>query len=112
MDFWASWCMPCRSQMKPAAQLREEYRGKDVAFVYLAVHDKEAEWQKAAQEEGLDKGESYFILNSKNSNLLNKLQVKLIPRYLLLDKNGKLVADNAPRPSDKRIRELIDRYLK
>ena len=112
VDFWASWCMPCRSQMKPAAQLREEYRGKDVAFVYLAVHDKEAEWQKAAQEEGLDKGESYFILNSKNSNLLNKLQVKLIPRYLLLDKNGKLVADNAPRPSDKRIRELIDRYLK
>ncbi|EKU87664.1 TlpA family protein disulfide reductase [Bacteroides oleiciplenus] len=112
IDFWASWCVPCRKEMEPASELRKQYEGKDVVFVYLAYNDTENSWEKAVREEKLSTIEtSYFILNSKNSKMLENIDLRLIPRYIIIDKNGKLVEMNAPRPSDKRIKTTLNKYL-
>lgn len=112
IDFWASWCVPCRKEMEPASELRKQYLGKDVVFVYLAYNDTESSWRKAVQEEKLSTVETnYFILNSKNSKMLENIDLRLIPRYIIIDKNEKLVEMNAPRPSDKRIKTTLNKYL-
>lgn len=112
IDFWASWCVPCRKEMKPATELRKLYKGKDVVFVYLAYNDTESSWEKAAREEELSTIETnYFILNSKNSKILKNLNLELIPRYIIIDRNGSLVEMNAPRPSDKNIKTTLNKYL-
>lgn len=98
--------------MEPASELRKQYEGKDVVFVYLAYNDTENSWEKAVREEKLSTIEtSYFILNSKNSKMLENIDLRLIPRYIIIDKNGKLVEMNAPRPSDKRIKTTLNKYL-
>lgn len=112
IDFWASWCVPCREEMEPAAALREQYKGKDVVFVYLAYKDTETSWKKAAEQEGLKElSTNYFIVNPKNSKMLELIKLELIPRYILFDKYGKLVEMNAPRPSSKEITATLNSYL-
>ena len=112
IDFWASWCVPCRKEMEPASELRKQYEGKDAVFVYLAYNDTENSWEKAVQEEKLSTiATNYFILNSKNCKMLEDINLRLIPRYIVIDKNGKLVEMNAPRPSDKRIKATLNKYL-
>lgn len=81
VDFWASWCVPCREEMIPSAKLREQYKGKDIIFLYLAYNDTENSWKKAIKKEGLHGIDTnYFITNSKNSKVLEKIKLELIPR--------------------------------
>lgn len=113
VDFWASWCVPCREEMAPAAKLRELYKEKDVVFVYLAYNDTKSSWKKATEQEKLSNiGNNFIITNSKNSNILEKIKLELIPRYIIFDKQGNLSEMNAPRPSDKNIATTLDKYLK
>lgn len=113
VDFWASWCHPCREEMPFSKHLREYYKQKNVVFIYLAINDKFENWEIAIKEEGLESFQnSYFITNPKNSKLIDELGINSIPRFLLYDKTGKLVNDNAPRPSDTEIKQEINKYLK
>lgn len=112
VDFWASWCAPCRAEMPEAKQLRESYKDKDVVFVYLAVNDKEQNWRQAVKDCQTDYlGDNYFVSNTSTADLLKEIKFNTIPRLLLYDKNGKLVDTDAPRPSSEQIQPLIDKYL-
>ena len=111
LDFWASWCAPCRAEMEPAITLRKNLKDKNVAFVYLAFNDTEDKWKKAVAEEGLeDIKTNYFIMNSKNSKFLENISLSLIPRYLIIDKDGQIAELNAPRPSGD-AKRVIEKYL-
>jgi len=84
-----------------------------VAFIYLALNDKESSWKKAVEQEGLSEiPNNFFITNSKNSKIVEQLKLQLIPRYIIFDKQGNIVEMNAPRPSDQQVIATIDKYLK
>ncbi len=112
VDFWASWCVPCREEIPASFVLHDELKNEEIVFVYLAYNDVEDSWRKTTQSLGLNRmKDSYWIENSKSSVFLRDLSLNLIPRYLIFDKNGELVEDNAPRPSSAEIRDLLKRYL-
>ena len=113
LDFWASWCAPCKRSMPEAKQLREEYKDKDVVFIYLAFNDEKIRWKAADSEHEVSYlSESYFITNSKTAQMIIDLKVRTIPRYLLFDKKGELLHQNAPGPHGKEIRKQLDKLLK
>lgn len=113
IDFWASWCAPCRRAMPSSKNLNREYKNEKIIFVYLALNDKNENWQKAIEEEGLKEYDyNYIVENSKSSKLIEDLNLKAIPRYILYDKQGKLVHQNAPPPHSGEIRNLLNKYLK
>lgn len=111
IDFWASWCLPCRREMPHARELWKQF--EDVVFVYLSVDKNNEEWTGAAAAEGLNsRVHNYVILNAEQSAFLKSIDFGPIPRYLLYDKDGKLVHKNAPGPGSEEIKRVIETYLK
>ncbi|WP_247231951.1 TlpA disulfide reductase family protein [Telluribacter sp. SYSU D00476] len=98
LDFWASWCAPCRAAMPASASLREGLKDKPVVFVYLSIDGSPKPWQVASAKEKLDTySENYLVVNAKASDFLKKQKVNTIPRYMIFDKTGRLTYANAPR---------------
>jgi len=110
LDIWASWCGPCIVGHKRALPFKEQYADKDVVFLYISLDESISAWEKAAYKMNLTK-DSYLIPDIYNSKLVQTLNVSLIPRYVLYDKQGKLVNKHAPEPGSGKSTKLLEKYL-
>ena len=107
IDVWASWCVPCREEMPHSHRLKKDLNSETVVFVYLSIDKKHNDWLKANQEEALGEDNSYLIVNLDESDFLKKFQINAIPRYFVIDENGKIINEKAPRPSSSEIEILL-----
>ena len=113
VDFWASWCAPCRALMPKSRELKEKYKN-DVDFLYISIDTNPAAWLNASAAESLDKSSSFLI--SKESAFIKIKKIKSIPRYMIFDREGNIIDDNAMKPDDKdfdkKMRKLINSQKK
>lgn len=112
VDFWASWCAPCRAEMPDSQKLKNDYVKKGMNFIYISVDDNLSSWKKAIKALGLIKSTNYNLPEGLNSIIAQKFKISTIPRYILFSKNGKIINADAPRPSDPKIRKIFDDLLK
>jgi len=112
LDFWASWCSPCRAEFPESKKLNEEYIKKGVSFVYISIDENFEEWDKATKQLRLLDSKSYLLADGEQSEILEQFKINSIPRYILIGKDGKVISADAPRPSDPKLRELFDELLK
>jgi thiol-disulfide isomerase/thioredoxin len=113
VDFWASWCGPCRGEMPASQDLRAAYKDKDVNFVYISLDENADDWVNANTKFALPAGHSFLIPNASLSSIPAQFAVNSIPRYMLIDSTGNVVNDNAPRPSESgMIGASLDKMLK
>ncbi len=110
VDCWASWCIPCLSQMPYEEELKKLYAGK-IDFIYLSFDRDEGKWIEKNKDLKLSEN-SYVLTNNFKSDFGYYFDIESIPRYLLFDANGKLVNSKMPRPSQKaKLAELLDKSL-
>ncbi|WP_282124442.1 TlpA family protein disulfide reductase [Algibacter mikhailovii] len=113
IDFWASWCRPCRSLMPESKNLQNKFKNKNVSFIYLSIDKDMNEWEKAASDEGIWRNKNnYRAINYPNSNFYKELAISTIPRFILLDDGGEILLHNAPSPDSGLAELLIEKYLK
>jgi len=108
VDFWASWCSPCRKEMPFLKDLKSKFNKSDFKVIEISIDKDYSAWVRASKLENLsNEKDNYIISNWKKSSLYNNYSIKTIPRYLLFGKDGKIIDENAPRPSETELVELI-----
>lgn len=112
VDFWGSWCGPCKQQMKFVHDVKEALKGKDVIFMYFANRSPEEAWKNVIKENQLS-GENavhYRLPPEQQAMIERRLSIRAFPTYILIDKEGNVVNMSAPRPEQKA--ELVKEITK
>jgi thiol-disulfide isomerase/thioredoxin len=113
IDFWASWCLPCRKEIPFALKLMEKYTNAKFKYVFISIDENFDSWEEAITKEDIIKmPDSYIVSNATESSLIENYQIKSVPRYLLFDKTGKLVNANSIAPSDPKIVQIVNDLMK
>jgi len=110
VDFWASWCRPCVGQFPAARELHKRMAGQDVQFLCISLDVDESSWLKAVRQNADLLTGSYRTVG-RAPVFLKEIRLTTIPRYLIFDRNGKLVDPDAPRPIDKEVDAALKRWL-
>ncbi len=109
IDVWATWCKPCIAEIPSLKKVEAQYHDKNIEFVSISIdvekdHDL---WKQMIKDENLG-GIQLFADANWGSKFAVDYQIQGIPRFILIDPEGKIVNSFAPRPSDERLVALFD----
>lgn len=113
IDVWATWCMPCMQQIPYIKKLEEKYHDKNIVFLGISVDkkDKYSLWKETINSKNM-KGIQLFADNSFQSKFIKSYSITSIPRFILINPEGKIVKSNMYKPSDERTEEFLNKLLK
>lgn len=104
IDVWATWCMPCIGEIPHLKKLESEMHGKDIVFVSICTYDEKSKWEKYLKEKEMS---GVQLFSEKTEPFLSKYAIRGIPRFILLDKEGKIINPNVERPSDPALKKVF-----
>ena len=108
VDVWATWCGPCKAEIPYLKTLEQDYHEQNIVFLSVSVDTNKDQWLKMVQEEAL--GGVQLWANGW-SQITKDYAIFGIPRFMLFSEDGKVISNDAPRPSNEETRELFDKYL-
>lgn len=107
LDFWASWCAPCRFSNKYLVKLYNKYKDKGLEILGVSLDDEVSDWKKAVTKDKITWMQG-IDLGGWDALAAIKWQVDALPSSFLINKDGNVVAINLEKDElEKKIKELL-----
>lgn len=109
IDVWATWCGPCRKEFPASIALRQELaEEEDVSFLYVSVDNNKSAWLEYLEEHpDLIGTHMHNDVNEEEASIWKKYMLTGIPRYILIDQEGRIQDSEADRPSSGKVADQI-----
>jgi peroxiredoxin len=104
IDFWASWCGPCRRSVPDLKKEYAKYQSKGFEIYGVSLDADKFAWKMAIKEDHVD----WIHVNDASGAVAGMWNVNYIPNTFLLDKDGKILAVN---PSHEELEALLQKLL-
>ncbi len=113
VDVWATWCGPCKVEIPPLKELEKKFHGETITFLSISLdeHKNHQKWVDFVKEKEL-KGVQLIADKAFDSDVAKTYDIKGIPRFMIFDKEGKIVTTDAPRPSNESIENMLRNLIK
>ena len=107
LDFWASWCGPCRMANKKFVKLYDKYKGQGFEIYSVSVDDNRKDWEKAIQKDGIT---WLQVIDPKNWGAQSAVNwgISVLPTTFLINKKGDVVAID---PNQKQLEGSVKKLL-
>ncbi|HEY0273218.1 MAG TPA: TlpA disulfide reductase family protein, partial [Chitinophaga sp.] len=107
VDFWASWCGPCRAENPNVVKAYNTYKDKGFTILSVSLDDSKTKWEDAIAKDGLLWTHVSDLKGWKNA-VAEQYGIRAIPQNLLLDAEGKIIGKNLRGDAlDKKLGEVF-----
>lgn len=108
IDVWATWCGPCLGELPHLQKLEHAYADKDIHFVSISCDQDKAAWEAKVEKDQLG---GIQLHTGGDKDFMDAFLIRGIPRFLLLDREGKIVSADMSRPSNPETAKKFDELL-
>lgn len=105
IDMWATWCGPCQKELPFLKKLEEKYKGRNIVFVGLSIDQDKEKWTDRVKSGALSGTQLYI---GKGTKFQSDYRISGIPRFILLDPNGRIVNPDMTRPSSEDTEKILN----
>ena len=110
LNFWASWCPPCRAEIPAFVKIQEKYQDKGFTFLGVAIEDKE-DVERYINEISINYPTSYGVEDAYDVSAKYGNPDGALPYTLLINADQKIVESHNGQMSEEMLEELINKYL-
>lgn len=94
LDFWASWCRPCRAKMKELKELYPKLQKKGIIVCSISLDEKRDQWEKATREDGIVWSNTCDLKPFRANEIAAAYKVTSVPTLFVIDPNGVIISQN------------------
>ncbi len=94
LDFWASWCAPCREENPTLIQAYQQFKDKGFEILSVSIDTNESKWQKAIKEDEIGEWKHLIDTTGWKSKILEEYSIQSIPANFLISPKGKIIEMN------------------